>query len=72
MNPSKLDIRVYETATLWTRLFNKAVKEAQSINHKNGLPNVFSRNGKIYYEYPNGQIMMKEKLNEKEEDSDNN
>ena len=64
MNTSKLDIRVYETAALWTRLFNKAVKEAQAINHKNGLPNVFSRNGRIYYEYPNGQIVMKDELNE--------
>ncbi len=65
MKNQPLDIHVYETAALWTRLFNKAVKEAQEINHKNGLPNVFSRNGRIYYEFPNGKILMKDELNEK-------
>ena len=64
MKYQPLDVRVYETATLWTRLFNKAVKQAQEINHKNGIPNVFSRNGRIYYEFPNGKILMKEELNE--------
>ena len=64
MKNQPLDIRVYETATLWTRLFHKAVKQAQEINHKNGIPNVFSRNGRIYYEFPNGKILMKEELNE--------
>lgn len=64
MNNPKLDISVYETVALWTRLFNKAVKEAQAVNHKNGLPNVFSRNGRIYYEYPDGRIVMKEELKE--------
>ncbi len=64
MNSSKLDIGVYETATLWTRLFHKAVKRAQEKNHQHGLPNIFSRNGKIYYEFPNGKRVMKEELGE--------
>lgn len=63
MKTHKLTVEVYETAALWSRLFNKAVAEAQEINRKNGLPNVFSRNGYIYHELPNGEIVKKEKMN---------
>ena len=31
---------------------NRAVKKAQARNRKKGLPNVYSKNRKIYYEYP--------------------
>jgi len=31
---------------------NRAVKKAQERNRKKGLPNVYSKNRKIYYEYP--------------------
>ena len=35
---------------------NKAVREAQNRLRAKGLPIVFSRNGRIFYELPDGQI----------------
>lgn len=34
------------------RIGNRAVKKAQELNWKKGLPNVYSKNKKIFYEYP--------------------
>lgn len=39
-----------------TRLGKKAVRMAQKENKTFGLPNVISKNGKIYYELPTGEI----------------
>lgn len=39
-----------------TRLGIRAVKIAQKENKTFGLPNVISKNGKIYYELPTGEI----------------
>ncbi len=41
------------------RIGNEAVKRVRNANKENGVPNVFSRNGIIYYEMPNGAITMK-------------
>ena len=38
------------------RIGNRAVKKAQNNNRKNGVANVYSRNGKIVFELPNGKI----------------
>ena len=47
--------------SLWqmTQLFTQAVQQAQAENHAAGLPNVYSLNGTIFYQYPNGDIVMK-------------
>ena len=50
------DLRVYQFATRMKRIGNAAVRRAQEENHRLGLPNVFSRNGIIYYEMPDGRI----------------
>jgi len=34
------------------KIGNRAVKKAQELNWEKGLPNVYSKNKKIYYEYP--------------------
>ena len=34
------------------RIGNRAVKKAQELNWEKGLPNVYSKNKKIFYEYP--------------------
>ncbi|MBC8527339.1 MAG: hypothetical protein H8D22_10910 [Candidatus Cloacimonetes bacterium] len=39
-----------------TKIGNRAVKKAQEENRKNGIPNVYSRDGKIYFELPDGTI----------------
>jgi hypothetical protein len=38
------------------KIGNRAVKKAQENNWKKGLPNVYSKNKKIYYEYPDKTI----------------
>lgn len=39
-----------------TRIGNRAVKKAQKENRRKGIPNVYSINGKIIYEMPDGTI----------------
>jgi hypothetical protein len=38
------------------RAGHNAVRNAQKENLKMGIPNVYSRNGKLYYELPSGEI----------------
>ncbi len=56
------DLRFYQIISKWTRKFDKSVYEVKSEIHKNGLPIVFTRNGKIYYELPNGEVTNKSPL----------
>ncbi len=44
------------------RIGNRAVRKAREENHRLGLPNVFTINGKIYYELPNGEITTESPL----------
>ena len=37
---------------------NNAVREAQRKSLKNGIPNVYSKNGVIYFQLPDGTITM--------------
>lgn len=47
---------------------NRAVAKAQEENRRLGLPNVYSKNGRLYFELPDGRITdqlppeMKERL----------
>jgi len=45
------------------RIGNRAVHKAQEENRSRGIPNVCSRNGKIYYELPNGELTEDDPLN---------
>ncbi len=38
---------------------NKAVKKAQNESRQKGVPNVYSNDGKIFYELPSGKITKK-------------
>ncbi|MGE4170667.1 MAG: hypothetical protein AB7F28_08130 [Candidatus Margulisiibacteriota bacterium] len=51
-----VDKKFIQEATELLRIGNKAVKEAQLENLKNGIPNVYSQNGKIYYQLPDLSI----------------
>ena len=42
-----------------TRLGNRGVRKAQEENRRMGLPNVYSKNGEIYYQLPSGEITTK-------------
>lgn len=53
------DIKLYQLASNYSKLFSKAVKEAQEENRQKGIPNVYSYQGKKFYELPNGEITTK-------------
>ncbi len=57
---AKLKAETYEKALEYQRIGNRAVRQAQEENHRLGLPNIYSRNGKIIYEMPNGEIIVKQ------------
>ena len=39
-----------------TKIGNRAVKKAQEENRRKGIPNVYSINGKIVFELPDGKL----------------
>lgn len=59
-NKPRLDIETYEWAAEIVRIGNLAVRKAQEENRRLGLPNVYSRNGKLIYEMPDGSIVVKD------------
>jgi len=64
---TKLKSETYERLLEFERIGNRAVRQAQEENHRLGLPNIYSRNGKIIYEMPDGEIIVKKIIqNEKE------
>lgn len=50
------EIDIYEEAFEFQRIANRAVKRVQEENRKKGVPNVYSYNGVLYYELPNGEL----------------
>jgi hypothetical protein len=60
MKKPKLSRETYEQAMEIIRIGNTAVRKAQEENHRLGLPNVYSRNGKLIYEMPDGEIVVKD------------
>lgn len=60
----KISRETYERMAEFVRIGNRAVHEAQAENHRLGLPNIYSRNGRIIYEMPDGEIIVKKKENE--------
>ena len=42
-----------------TRLGNRGVRKAQKENRRLGIPNVYYKYGKIYYQLPDGEITTK-------------
>lgn len=40
------------------KIANEAVREAQQKSLEKGIPNVYSKNGVIYYQLPDGTITM--------------
>ncbi len=57
---AKLKPETYQRMEEFVRIGNRAVRQAQEENHRLGLPNIFWRNGRIVYEMPNGEIVVKE------------
>lgn len=53
---SDTNIHSKDLSPLLTKLGNRGVKKAQEENHRLGIANVYFKNGKIYYQLPNGDI----------------
>jgi nucleosome binding factor SPN SPT16 subunit len=51
------NLKLFQKAALYSKLFNEAIKVAQEENRQKGIPNVYSYRGKFYYELPNGDIV---------------
>ena len=51
-----LDIEIYRESIEIQRIGSRAVRKAQEENRKLGIPSVYSHNGIIYYELPNGEL----------------
>jgi hypothetical protein len=57
MEVEKLDnIEIYQKASFFDKMFNIAVKKAQEEHRQKGLYNVYSFNGRLMYELPNGEL----------------
>ena len=56
MGQDELSPEIYKWAHEMLQVANRAVKKAQEENRKKGIPNVYSFNGHIYYELPNGEL----------------
>lgn len=59
-NKPRLKLETYEQTREIVRIGNATVKRAQEENRKCGVANVYSRNGKLIYEMPDGTIVIKD------------
>lgn len=56
---SDTTIHSKDLSPLLTRLGNRGVKKAQEENRRLGIANVYFKNGKMYYQLPDGDITTK-------------
>jgi hypothetical protein len=56
MASTSIPLEVYEKVQKYTRLGNRAAREAQEENRRRGIPNVYSINGILYWELPDGTL----------------
>ena len=50
--------KVEVTDDIIQKIANNAVREAQRKSLENGVPNVYSKNGVLYFQLPDGTITM--------------
>ena len=71
MSDREINPDIYKETLEFLRIANRAVKRAQEENRKKGIPNVYSYNGQIYYELPNGELTKENPLkNASKQDGD--
>ena len=71
MSQDELSSDIYKETLEFLRIANRAVNKAQEENRKKGIPNVYSYNGHIYYELPNGELTKEDPLkNASKQDGD--
>lgn len=56
MASTSIPLETFEKIQELMRIGSRAVREAQEENRRLGIPNVYSINGILYYELPNGEL----------------
>ena len=56
MASTSIPPETYQRIQELMRIGSRAVHEAQDENRRLGIPNVYSINGILYYELPNGEL----------------
>ena len=56
MPESQRSVETYETIDKIVRIANAGVAKAQEESRRMGVPNVYSINGRIYYDTPTGDL----------------
>ena len=56
MSSRAIGLDTYVKVDELMRIGRRAVRRAQEENRRMGVPNVYSINGMIYYELPNGEL----------------
>lgn len=56
MANTTIPLETYEKVQELIRIGNRAAHAAQEENRRLGIPNVYSINGVLYYELPNGEL----------------
>ena len=56
MASTSIPLEVYEKVQELTRIGQRAVLDAQEENRRLGIPNVYSINGVLYWELPDGTL----------------
>lgn len=54
---STLSPSTYEQAAEFSRIGNRAVRRAQEESRSMNVPNVYSHNGTLFYELPDGTLL---------------
>jgi hypothetical protein len=57
-----LSIETYRWAAEILRVGNRAVRKAQEESRRLGVPNVYSHNGTLFYELPDGTLTTEDPL----------
>jgi hypothetical protein len=57
-------IETYRRATELQRIGNRAVRAAQEESRRLGVPNVYSKDGVLYFELPSGELTQKNPFEE--------
>jgi hypothetical protein len=57
------NIDAYQSALFFEKMFKIAVRKAQEEHRQKGLYNVYSFNGRLMYELPNGELTYEKPIN---------
>ena len=52
----KSELEIFRRGSEFTRIASRAVEKAKAENRRLGIPNVYTINGRLYYEKPNGEL----------------